>query len=137
MKREQARQLVERGGVLRNRCDLDLLLFFARHPYALLTSDQLAAFIGEDVQSVGDSLDLFLNAGLLKRSQNPNSSARLYAFSAGGDHGGWLTPLIELASSRDGRLAVLEALAQQTGDRAQGSVRRRAPNRPLRIHKIG
>jgi len=43
MKREQARRLVERIGVLRNACDLDLLLFFVRHPRALLTSEQIAA----------------------------------------------------------------------------------------------
>jgi hypothetical protein len=112
MKREQARRLVERIGVLRNACDLDLLLFFVRHPRALLTSEQIAAFIGYDVKRIGDSLDRLLDAKLLTRSQNPAHAARMYVFSVAGPNGGWLPALVEFVSTREGRLAMREALTQ-------------------------
>jgi hypothetical protein len=136
MKLEQARRLVERSGVLRSRCDLDLLLFFVRHPYSLLTSDQLATFIGQDVKDVGSSLDVLLNAGLLKRSQSPSHSARLYAFSTSSPNGGWLPSLVDFASTREGRLAILEVLGERSGDRTTGPAEARTSNR-LRIVKLG
>lgn len=111
LKREQARRLLDRIGILRNPCDLDLLLFFARHPRALLTSDQIAAYIGHDVQRIGDSLDRLLDAKLLTRSQNPAHAARMYVFGAGGPNGGWLPALVEFVSTREGRLALREALS--------------------------
>jgi hypothetical protein len=37
-------QLVEAAG-LRDACDLDLLLFFSRHPRVVLSSEQLAAYV--------------------------------------------------------------------------------------------
>ena len=46
MKDEQARCLLDRIGILRDRCDLDLLLFFVRHPRVLLSSEQIAALRG-------------------------------------------------------------------------------------------
>ena len=118
MKREQARRLVERIGVLRNACDLDLLLFFVRHPRALLTSEQIAAFIGYDVKRIGDSLDRLLDAKLLTRSQNPAHAARMYVFRVPGPNGGWLPPLVELVSTREGRLAMREVLTQGSSPHA-------------------
>ena len=114
LKREQARRLVDRIGLLRNSCDLDLLLFFVRHPRALLTSDQIAAYIGYEVQRIGDSLDRLLDAKLLTRSQNPAHAARMYVFSVGGPNGGWLPALVEFVSTREGRLALREALTTPT-----------------------
>src|SRR5438094_5208899 len=64
-------------------CDLDLLRFFRRHPRALLTSEQLAAFVAYDVQQVGRSLDTLIGAGLLTQSQNPKSGARMYVLTSG------------------------------------------------------
>src|SRR4026207_2171142 len=122
MKREQARRLLERIGVLRNTCDMDLLLFFVRHPRALLTSEQIATFIGYDVQRIGDSLDRLLDAKLLTRSQNPAHSARMYVFSVAGPNGGLLAALGEVVGEREGRLAMREALTD--GSRRAGS-----PNR--------
>jgi hypothetical protein len=118
MKREQARRLVERIGILRNACDLDLLLFFVRHPRALLTSEQIAAFIGYDVKRIGDSLDRLLDAKLLTRSQNPAHAARMYVFTVSGPNGGWLPSLVELVSTREGRLAMREALTQGSSPHA-------------------
>ena len=106
VKREQARRLLDRIGILRNSCDLDLLVFFVRHPRSLLTSDQIAAYIGYDVQRIGDSLDRLLDAKLLTRSQNRTHAARLYVFGVGGPNGGWLPSLVEFVSTREGRLAL-------------------------------
>ena len=114
MKRDQARRLVDRIGVLHNSCDLDLLLFFVRHPRALLTSDQIAAYIGYDVKQIGESLDVLLTAKLLTRSPNPAHAARMYVFSIGGPSGGWFPSLVDFVSSRDGRLAMRAALTDRS-----------------------
>lgn len=118
MKREQARRLLDRVGFLQNRCDLDLLLFFVRHPRALLTSDQIAAYLGYDVKRIGDSLDVLLAAKLLTRSQNPAHAARMYVFSVGGPNGGWLPALADIVSTREGRLAMRAALSERSRDNA-------------------
>ena len=124
MKREQARRLLDRISVLRNPCDLDLLLFFVRHPRALLTSDQIAAYIGYDVKRIGDSLDRLLDAKLLTCSQNPAHAARMYVFSVPGPNGGWLPSLVEFLSTREGRLAMHEALAARPRDAGEPDDRR-------------
>ena len=108
---KDARDLLERGGVLRSRCDLDLLLFFARHPNSLLPSESLAALLGYTLQEIAGSLDVLLAAGLLRRRQTPAHAARLYFFADGGSNGGWLPALLDLASTRPGRLALRDALA--------------------------
>ena len=115
MKREQARRLRDRIGVLGNPCDLDLLLFFVRHPRSLLTSDQIAAYIGYDVKQIGDSLDALLASKLLTRSQNPARAARMYVFGISGQDGGggWLSSLVDFVSTREGRLAMREALTER------------------------
>jgi len=126
MKREQARRVMERIGVLRDPCDLDLLLFFVRHPRALLTSDQIASFLGYDVKRIGDSLDILLSARLLTRSQNPTHAARMYVFNVGGmgPNGGWLPSLVDMVSTRDGRLAMREALIEQSRGKSGERVER-------------
>src|SRR5437660_4755012 len=83
-------------GVLRHPCDLDLLLFFHRHPHALLTSDRLAAYVGYDLNQTVRSLDLLTGAGFLKRSQKPTPAARMYVLQTSGT--GWLASLIDVAS---------------------------------------
>jgi hypothetical protein len=61
-----ALQLVEAAG-LRDACDLDLLLFFSRHPRVVLSSEQLATYVGYELPQVARALDRLLGAGLLKR----------------------------------------------------------------------
>ena len=112
MKDEQARCLLDRIGVLRDRCDLDLLLFFVRHPRVLLSSDKIAALLGYAVKQLGDSLEAFVTANLLSRTQKPSGVARLYVF-ADGDAPDWLSSLGELASTREGQLALRSALADR------------------------
>ncbi|MEO8632330.1 MAG: hypothetical protein ABI466_03150 [Chloroflexota bacterium] len=108
------RQLLDRITVLRRTCDLDLLLFFARHPRSLLTSENIAAYLGYDLKDVADSLDVLSSAGIVTRSQTTHV-ARMYVFTPGGTDGGWLLSLIELASTREGRVALAEALAGARG----------------------
>ena len=60
--------MLDRIRAIRQACDLDLLLFFHRHPCALLTGEQLVAFVGYDRERVAKSLDGLIEAGHLKRS---------------------------------------------------------------------
>lgn len=106
----EARRLVGRMDGLRHPCDLDLLIFFARHPRALLANEHLAAFLGYGVKEVAASLDLLLNAGLLKRSPHAKHAAQLYVFTSGGSADEWLPALLDLAGSRQGRLEIIWAL---------------------------
>jgi hypothetical protein len=116
MKDDHIRRLLDQIGVLRRPCDLDLLLFFIRHPRALLSSDQIAAFLGYEVKRLGESLDVLVTAELLTRTQTPTSAARMYVFAVGGPHGDWLPSLVELASTREGRLAMRAALIDQRNE---------------------
>ena len=59
-------------------CDLDLAVFFARHPRSLLSSDSLSAFLGYQIKDIADSLDVLLAAGILRRRQTSAHAARLY-----------------------------------------------------------
>ena len=125
MTREEVRQLLDRIGVLRDQCDLDLLLFFVRHPRALLTSDQIAAFLGYEVKRLGESLDILLAAELLTRTQHPTRATRMYVFAPVGTHGGWFSSLVELASKREGRLAMRDALRGRKNGQTSRPVARR------------
>ena len=115
MKHDDAAQLLERIGVLRSRCDLDLLLFFARHPAALLTSEQLANWLGHELKAIAASLDVLQQARLIERHQNPSHAARMYVFRADPAGGGWLPSLLRLAKTREGRLALLATLSSRSG----------------------
>ena len=96
-------------GVLRHPCDLDLLLFFHRHPRAILTSERLAAYVGYDLNQLARSLDLLTEAGLLARSQNPTHAARLYVLKT--PETGWLASVLDIASTREGRQKLLHTSA--------------------------
>jgi len=109
MAHEQVHRLLDRVAVLRDPCDLDLLLFFVRHPRALLSSDQIAVLLGYPVKRLADSLDVLVTADLLSCRQKPNGVARLYVFSERVSPD-WLSSLVELASARAGRLALCNAL---------------------------
>lgn len=103
-------RLLAQTRVVRDACDFDLLMFLHRHPRALLTSEQLTAFVGYDIKRVAKSLDAFLDAGLLERTQNPMHAARLYLLVLDGPEGGGLVALLKLASTPQGRRAILRAL---------------------------
>ena len=126
MTADDTARLLERVGVLRSRCDLDLLIFFARHPTALLTSEQLASWLGHELRAIAASLDVLLDAGIISREQNPSHAARMYVFSAPSPAGGWLPSLLRLAKTREGRLALIEALRSRAAGDAPRSASRNA-----------
>lgn len=121
MTSDDAQILVDRIEALRHPCDLDLLVFFVKHPRTLMASEQLASFMGYDVKQLAMSLDVLLEAGLVNRSQTRAHVARMYVLATDGVHGGWLPSLVTLASTRTGRLALIRALRRRSppGPRAQ------------------
>ena len=119
-KQEHARRLLDRIDVLRRPCDLDLLIFFVRHPRTLMASEQLASFLGYDLKQIAESLDVLLQAELLTRTQHPAHAARMFVFAIGGAGSGWLPALLDLASTREGRLALRLALTSASSGGADG-----------------
>jgi hypothetical protein len=124
MRPEDVHTLLDRIDALRHPCDLDLLMFFVKHPHTLLASEQLAAFMGYDIEQLAQSLDVLLEAGLVTRSQNPTQAARMHVFAAGGTPGGWLPALVTLASTRAGRLALIRVLKSRSPARRAGPAAR-------------
>ena len=110
MNRRRFEHLLNSIGVLRHPCDLDLIMFFHRHPCALLTSERLAAYVGYDLNQIGRSLDRLADAGLVERTQNPTHAARMYVLKT--PDSGWLTSLLEIASTREGRRDVIQAMSE-------------------------
>ena len=102
--------MLEGIGGIRHACDLDLLLFFQRHPHALLTSEQLVAYLGYDRERVAKSLDGLIECGLLNRSQNPSRPARLYVLEPGALPGGLLSSFLKIAATPQGRQELIRLL---------------------------
>lgn len=108
---------------IRNGCDLDLLVFLHRHPHILLTNEQIADFVGYDMKQVAQSLEGFIEARLLERTQNPMHAARMYRLELNSPKGGGFKTLLEVASTREGRREILEALSSDGSggeEKAQG-----------------
>ena len=104
-------RIVEAAG-LRDACDLDLLLFFSRHPRVVLSSEQLAAYVGYELKWIARALDLLLGAGLLKRTLNQGTPGRMYFLEV--DHAEeWLEPLRRVCTTPDGRNALKVLLKQR------------------------
>ena len=121
-------QLIEAAG-LRDACDLDLLLFFSRHPRVVLSSEQLAAYIGYELQQVARALDLLLGAGLLKRTLNQGAPGRMYVLEV--DHAEeWLDPLRRMCETSEGRNALKVLLKQRQSQNVDPSSGRRSAVRP-------
>jgi hypothetical protein len=105
--------LLDRIGCLRHPCDLDLLLFFYRHPRAFLIGERLAQYVGYDLPQVAQSLETLITAGLLRRSPNSTHPAQLYVLTRGSTLGKHLLSLLRFAAAREGRLAAIRALKQR------------------------
>lgn len=116
---------------MRNACDLDLLVFLHRHPRTLLTSEQLAAFVGYDIKEIAKSLEAFIEADLLERTQNPMHAARMYLLVLDGPRHDGIRDLLKLASTRNGRRNVLHAL--DPGRMQPGTEAPRGQRRLLKI----
>ena len=110
---------------VQDACDLDLLLFFSRNPRALLTSEQIVAFLGYAREQVAKSLDSLIEAGHLTRSPNPSHAARLYVLEFDGASGGPLASLLKIAATREGRRELLQLLQPSVGRAAPAAIRRR------------
>lgn len=139
MNHEDTCRLLDRIGVLKRPCDVDLLVFFARHPRALLTSEQLAAWLGYELKQIAESLETLLDAGLLTRTQNPAHAARMYVFVVGASNGDWVPTLLKLVSTRSGRLAVKEELSRRAPKESNGPTARHmratTPARPFVVRR--
>ena len=110
---KQIERLLAEAPLVRNSCDLDLLLFLHRHPRTLLTSEQIAAFVGYSMNQIADSLDTFIASGLLGRIQNAKHAARMYFLKLDGPPGHGPKRLLELASTRLGRQSIIRTLRSE------------------------
>ena len=122
--------LLAGGAIIRNVCDLDLLLFLWRHPRTLLTSEQVATLVGYPMKETAESLELFIGSGLVDRTQGALHAARMYVLKLDGPDGHRLKRLLELASTREGRRRIIEAL------RPESSSSQPVPQDKLRVLKI-
>jgi DNA-binding MarR family transcriptional regulator len=121
-------QLIEAAG-LRDACDLDLLLFFSRHPRVVLSSEQLAAYVGYELPQVARALDRLLADGLLKRTLNQGAPGRMYVLEV--DHAEeWLEPLRRVCATPDGRSALKVLLKQRQLENGDAGHRRLFRGRP-------
>jgi hypothetical protein len=109
-KQKVVKNLLTRIPFVAGACELDLLVFLYRHPRTLLTNEQLAAFVGYDMKQIAQAIDRFIAAGLLERTQNSMHAARMYLLLLEGPQAGGVKRLLELASTREGRRAVLQVL---------------------------
>ena len=117
---DPARTLLKRLPALQRPCDLDLLVFFARHPRTLISREQLARLLGYQLEEIARSLGVLLAAGFLTRTETVAQLARMYVFTTGGTDSGSLPAVVELASTRDGRLALRRALTHSPAGRTDG-----------------
>lgn len=98
--------------------DLDLAVFFARHPLSLLSSESLSAFLGYPLKDIAESLETLLAAGVLRRRQTGVHAARYYELIVDGPAAtvAWLEPLLTVARTREGRLALLKEISRRAHD---------------------
>ena len=121
--------MLDRIRGIRHACDLDLLLFFYRHPRALLTGEHLVAYLGYDHDQAAKSLEGLIEAGLVTRSQNPSYTARLYVLELDALPGGLLPSFLKIAATRLGRQEAMRLL-HPGNDHASPTSLRRGPSLP-------
>ena len=112
---------------IRHACDLDLLLFFHRHPRAIHTSEQLVAYLGHDRERVAKSIEGLIHASLLTRLQNPAHAARLYILDRLGPAGGGLAAILKIGATHQGRQELLRLLEPGPGRAPVAGGRRGTP----------
>ena len=117
---DHAHTLLARIPALQRPCDLDLLVFFAKHPRTLLTSEHLARLLGYQLKEIAQSLDVLLGAGFLTRTQDLARPARMYVFAPGVANGESLPAIVAFASTREGRLALRRAVTHSGAARSDG-----------------
>ena len=121
--------------MVRDECDLDLLVFFYRHPRVLLTSEQISTLVGYPMNRVADSIDCFIVSGLLDRTQNAMHAARMYLLKLDGPSGHGPRALLQVASNREGRQHALAAI-REAGLPDESNLRQGNPIDNLRFLRI-
>lgn len=135
---DEIRQLLAHAEVIQSACDLDLLVFLHRHPRTLLTSEQLAGFVGYPLKDIARALDTFIEARLLSRTaQQSVHAARMFLLLHDGSQGGGVEAILGFASTRQGRHAILEALNRSGSDSTQQLGTHPAPSLALKLVKYG
>jgi len=119
-KQKDIQALLARVRLVKRACEIDLLVFFYRHPRSILTNEQLSALVGYDTQEIAKSIDKFIEAGLLERAQNPMHAARMYLLVLDGQHRGPLKALLDLACTHQGRRDILQLLIPDRSDPSAG-----------------
>lgn len=122
--------MLDRMQCIRHACDLDLLLFFYRHPRALMTGEQLVAYLGYDHEQAAKSLEGLIEAGLVTRSQNPSRAARLYVLELDALPGGLLSSFLKITATRPGRQEAMRLLNPKNA-RASPTSPQRGPSLPI------
>ena len=112
--------LLLRAGGIQSACELDLLVFLYRHPRNLLTSEQLAEFVGYPLKDLAKALERFIEAGFLERTlQQSGHAARMFRLLLEGPSGNGVSTLVEMASTRPGRQRILKTIQNDGRSRAQ------------------
>jgi hypothetical protein len=138
MARETVLHLLDRVAAIQSQCDLDVLVYLFRHADALLTGEHVAAAVGFELKQVAGSLDSLMFAGLLKRTRSRAEGPGLYVFAVGRPADGPLASLLQIASTRPGRLQILEALATQVSRRGrEPSANLHSDDVPMRDRRKG
>jgi predicted transcriptional regulator len=83
----------------------------------VLSSEQLAAYVGYELGQVARALDRLLEIGLLRRMLNQGASGRMYVLEVG-DAEAWLQPLQQMCATPDGRNALKGLLKQRQSENA-------------------
>ena len=129
MKPDHAQRLLDRIAVLRHPCDLDLLIFLARQRRTLLANEQIADLLGYDFEQIDASLELLVGAGLVTQMTNRTRDTQMYVLAAADStRPEWLPELLRVASTREGRLAMLQALKRAEPDPLAAPAKRPTSN---------
>jgi hypothetical protein len=122
--------------LLAHPCDLDLLLFFSRHPRAFLTVDDLVSRVGYHEGQIRESLETLQRAGIVTWSKEPPQEsvpvARLFELTPGI----WvdiLPSVLWVASTPAGRTALRDALVAAAGTSSQATADTRGPRTDDRV----
>jgi hypothetical protein len=110
------RSMLDRVRCIRCACDLDLLLFFHRHPCSLLASDRIFAHLGYAFQQAALSLDGLVDSGVLTRSRGRSGAACLYVLETRGLGGDALSSLLRIAATPAGRQGLMRLLKSGSGE---------------------
>jgi hypothetical protein len=73
-----------------------------------MRSRPTAVLLGYDLAQVDQALEILITAGLLRRSPDSTDPARLYVLAQESRLGGWLSSLLQITATREGRLAVIK-----------------------------